>query len=469
MTRQAASLAILLVLVLAAFLPFSPSAASRHFRPRATQAEASTLWGRASRSCQSSAAPGTQTRARVVAVKPILTTAPYSTPFSGVDSFYSFYRKFSETPRGQSVNSDLGWLRTPLKAATAFNDGWGVTYPIFSFMTSRLVRECGLGLSVLNDTQIGAGGLFFSNGSRRFDVAVMGKSEYVTPGELGQYVQFVRSGGRLVLMDSDSFEVEVKLGSCPYQCETFVNGHGWTYGDAMVRSGVWNAFPETDRKLTGSLLPPDYYLTGQSIGAGVVDPGSVIGSRLYQSFGPHVLADYSAFEESRLVNETGTTKLISFDFGIYSYLHRFGLGDVVCLCLEGSKIIATQPVVQEFLALSISTWGPRASGLLVTSILAEGAPHVDTAGGWMQWRSNYAGSLTISATAVALNSEGQVVAIGQGQSQTVLDNQTAVLGFAWSHPLSSVGGIEFRLFVMTSTQVPVSIVILAQPPAHPVG
>ena len=465
MKGQAASLLMLLLLIVPAFLCFSRTVSATPFRPKVVQAEGDVRWGAAKRNCPASGGLATPSAPRVLLVKSIFTTAPYSTPYSGVDSFYSFYTKYQETPRGRSVSSDLGWLRTPLSAALSYNGGWGVAYPIYLFMASGCVAN----FSVLNDTQVDSGQLFSSNGSRRFDVAVMGKSEYVTSRELDQYAQFVRSGGRLVLIDSDSFEVEVSLDSCPGPCERFVNGHGWTYSEGMVRSGAWNAFPDLDRKLTAGLLPPDYYLTGQIIGAGSVNPGSVMGSALYRSFGPTVLSDYTAFEESRLVNESGTTKLISFDYGIHSYVHRFGLGDVVCLCLEGSKIISTHPVIQEFLSLAISTWGPRATGEVDSSLLAVGEPKVDRAGAWMQWRSNHDGVSSVYMVATALNSKGQAVAFGQSTPQAVAENQTACFGLVWDHALSSVDGIAFRLFVVTSDEVPVSIVIRAEPPGHPMG
>lgn len=296
-------------------------------------------------------------RVRVALVNSILTSSAYSNvSYPGVPGFYDFYMKHKSTTNGSSVTTDLTWLTVPLSTSRSYNGGWGETYHIYRFMTSDFARACGLhAFSVIDDTQVDAGSLFYSNGSRRYDVVVAGKSEYVTSSELGQYVAFVRSGGRLVLMDSDNFEVQVKLSSCPDACETFVNGHGWTFGKAMVHSRVWNAFPAIDSKLTASLLPEEYYV-GRNIGAGTVHNNTVMGLMLYRAFGPRVMYNYSAHEESRLVNRTGTGVVVSFSHGIDSFVHRYGQGDVVCFCLEGSRIIGSEAIARHFLILSISTW-----------------------------------------------------------------------------------------------------------------
>lgn len=294
---------------------------------------------------------------RVALVNSILTSSAYSNvSYPGVPGFYSFYMKHGATANGSSVNTDLSWLTVPLSTSRSYHGGWGDAYHIYRFMTSDFARVCGLrAFSVIDDTLVDAGSLFYSNGSRRYDVVVAGKSEYVTSNELGQYVAFVRSGGRLVLMDSDNFEVQVKLGSCPDVCETFVNGHGWTFGKAMVHSRVWNAFPAIDSKLTASILPEKYYV-GANIGAGSVHNDTLMGLMLYRSFGPRVMSNYSAHEENRLVNGTGTRVVIAFSHGIDSFVHRYGQGDVVCFCLEGSRIIGSEAIARHFLILSISTW-----------------------------------------------------------------------------------------------------------------
>jgi hypothetical protein len=294
---------------------------------------------------------------RVALVNSILTSSAYSNvSYPGVPGFYDFYMKYKHVSNVSSVTTDLSWLTVPLSTSWHYNWGWGDSYPIYKFMTSDFAKRCGLqSFYILDDTQVDAGSLFNSNGSRRYDVVVMGKSEYVTSNELDQYLTFVKSGGRLVLMNSDNFEVQVKLGFCHGLCETFVNGHGWTFGNAMVHSRVWNAFPLIDSKLTASLLPEQYYV-GSNIGVGHVHNNTMIGLMLYRAFGAEVLSNYTAHEESRLVNRTGTAPVIAFSYGINSFVHRYGQGDVVCFCLEGSRIIRADAVAEQFLILSISTW-----------------------------------------------------------------------------------------------------------------
>ncbi len=380
MVLKGIPLLFLAVLLLAAFLPLFSSPATARPKPALLQSGPTALSATGVPSYFNSNTTEATAKVRVVLVKSILTSTAYSNElYPGVDSFYIFYNKYRSTPTGDAVHKNLNWLTTPLSAGLAFHNGWGEAYPIYRFMGSDLAQRYGLRtFSKIDDVQVDGGGLFFANGSRRFDVAVMGKSEYVTAKELSQYAQFVRSGGRLVLMDSDNFEVQVKLESCPNLCETFANGHGWTFSGAMVHSGVWNAFPSIDKKLTGSLLPEKYYV-GPSIGTGQVHPRNVLGSKVYQLFGPTVLSDYKAHEESRLVNKTNTDVIISFNFEISSYIHRYGLGDVVCFCLEGSRIIEKHQVAQYFLMLAISTWGEPRSRELETTVPLTAAQGAHTA------------------------------------------------------------------------------------------
>jgi hypothetical protein len=77
------------------------------------------------------------------------------------------------------------------------------------------------------------GGLFNQGGSSKFDVVVLGFTEYATSQEYYDYQRFVASGGRLVIMDASNFVAEVK-----YYPQTnhlaLVRGHGWRFDGEKV-------------------------------------------------------------------------------------------------------------------------------------------------------------------------------------------------------------------------------------------
>ena len=455
MRRRSATWLLVALLCLSTLLPIVSPVGSRQFRPKVALTSGDSAWRGSRDDCANTSSRNQLQKERVVVIKPVLTTTPYSARYTGSDSFYSFYVKYKNTTKGEAVGTDLDWLRTPVSAASKFNDGWGTMLPVFKFMSGALTDSCGNpGFSVLSDVDVDGGSLF-SDGTRKYDVAVLGKSEYVTSGELAQLTQFASSGGRLVLMDSDDFQVEVKLGLCPTLCEFFVNGHGWTSTGQAVHTQVWNAFPGADASLIGSALPEQYFV-GAYIGPGTVSYRSAMGSLLYQTFGQTVLQDYVAHEENRLVNLTGTSVLISFQFGISSMIHRFGHGDVVCFCLEGSRLISTEPVARYFLIASIRTWGSTgATG--VTAVLGESRPQVDVAGGWMTWMNESPVALKVHMFTTAVNAEGQTVAVGESAPVTIPPSGTAAMEVRWGIILPSLKGLEVWFFVVTDSTVPVSV------------
>ena len=455
--RQSVTWLLILVISMATLAPLVAPAAAHHFRPKVVQTESGTTWRGSRDDCRSAGSKSSDIKGRLVVVKPVLTTTPYSTSYSGVSSFYSFFVKYKNTTTGGVVGSDLGWLQTPVSLASTYNDGWGTMFPVYKYLSTALNDGCGNpSFGVLSDIDVD-GGRLFTNGSRNYDVAILGKSEYVTRAELNQFTQFVKSGGRLLLMDSDDFQVEVKLTMCPTLCESFVNGHGWTSIGPAVHSKVWNAFPGVDSKLIGSSLP-ELYDVGPFIGPGKVSYGSEMGSLLYQRFGQVVLAGYAAHEENRVVNSTGTSVLIGFQFGIDSLVHRYGQGDVVCFCLEGSRILASEPVARYFLMLSIETWG-GSSGLKVTSVLGAGQPRADSAGSWMRWRNESPATLNILMVSTAVNSEGQTVAVGESVPASVPPNGTIALQVLWDRQLPSMKGLVISFFIVTDRMVSVSVEI----------
>ncbi len=164
---------------------------------------------------------------RVAIVKPVFTATAYSGRFGGPPSFYEFYDKHGKDPKTEVITTDLYLLNVSVV------DDWGWSENLSRYITSVL-GDYGLGtisaqsFTILSDIDVTEGGLFNQGGSSKFDVVVLGFTEYVTSMEYYDYQRFVASGGRLVIMDASNFVAEVK-----YYPQTnhlaLVRGHGWRF------------------------------------------------------------------------------------------------------------------------------------------------------------------------------------------------------------------------------------------------
>jgi len=292
---------------------------------------------------------------RVAIVKPVFTATAYSGRFGGSPSFYEFYDKHIDDPHTQNVTTDLNLLNVSVV------DGWGWSKALGRYITS-VVGDYGLGITVaqsfavLSDIDVTVGSLFKQDGSSRFDVVVLGFTEYVTSQEYYDYQRFVASGGRLIMMDASNFVAEVK-----YYPETnhlaIVKGHGWGFDGRKVWRDVFyrwqdenanwvgsNQCCSTQNKYTGANLTGDY-------------PISVA---LEHRFGPVVFRSYTGHEENSVTNMTDTTILARW-LGpslnpqniIAAYLHRYINGTVVDIGVMSSDVVDQDTSVQFFLLSSI--------------------------------------------------------------------------------------------------------------------
>jgi hypothetical protein len=375
---------------------------------------------------------------------PLLTTAAYTSPYSGFPdmpkTFYDFYANYVNTPVGTIVNdSTMNWLKVNVgsndtgEGAFSNNNGWGASLPLYQFLTSDQAAECGMPkVSVVTDLGI-ANGSLFSHGMRNFDVLVVGHDEYVSLDELTQLQQFVASGGRVVLMDGDNWEVQVGFDywtQClPAHCykephETFMQGHGWTFNGKFAKhSGVWNQFPAMDIKLTAELLPSTY--GGEECWNVSILHGEPIGKSLLLLYGPTVFRNVVPHEPSRLVNLSDTSLIMRCNgpvAGVSAYDHQYGQGDVISYLGTGSVTIAQSNVTKSFLLESILTYSQAP--------LLTAQPNTLTIGGLQGIFASCRNSLGIRLDMVMLavwrNPSGRAVAVasasaslGLGQTKSV--------------------------------------------------
>ncbi len=212
----------------------------------------------------------------------------------------------------------------------------------------------GKNLQIITDIGIDNGGLFSQNGSRNFDVLVVGFSEYVTARELSAYQRFVETGGPVILMDSDNFQVQVGY-SLASNHEWLIRGHGWEFDGHSASRGVSNAFVKNDTNWIGSTSCcfHDFIFGGARLN--INDP---IGQVLDETFGKNTLFNsYQSHEENAVRNLTGTSVIATFrnDSGAFiaSYAHSYVAGRIVCFCVFGEDIILTDKAVQNFLLQSL--------------------------------------------------------------------------------------------------------------------
>lgn len=287
----------------------------------------------------------------VALIKPVFTATAYS-------SFYSFFHKYAHTKQNESVTQNLELLNASIV------DTWGWSASLYQFFQSQFAKRNGLLLGdnvrILTDIQVTEGALFTNNGSRNFDVVVLGFEEYVTAQEYYSFKQFVATGGVLIIMDATNFLAEVK-----YYPQTdhlaLVKGHGWSFNGTVAKHDVYERWKADDTNWVGS----NYCCYNYGIYQGAYlninqNTTNTITLQLNNSFGRHVFQDYRGHEENRLTNFTNTEiiavwpRQLSDNRGIIAtYMHRYGRGFVIHFGVMGSDIISHDDSAKQFLILSI--------------------------------------------------------------------------------------------------------------------
>ena len=299
---------------------------------------------------------------RVAMVRPVFTATAYSGSFGGSPSFYEFYNKHIDDPPTQNITTDLNLLNVSVVDDWAWSKGLG------SYITS-VVGDYGLGViaaqsfTILSDINVTKGSLFNQDGSSRFDVVVLGFTEYVTSQEYFDYQRFVASGGRLVIMDASNFVAEVK-----YYAESnhlaLVKGHGWGFDGRKAWHDVFYRWQDENANWVGSNQccyenTTPWWIAPKYAGANVTGdyPISVA---LKQRFGPLVFRSYKGHEENSVRNMTDTIILARWlgsnpgpQNTIAAYLHRYISGTVIHIGVMSSDVVDQDISVQFFLISSI--------------------------------------------------------------------------------------------------------------------
>lgn len=312
-------------------------------------------------------------RTRVAVVEPIFTATPYSQYIYG--SFYAFYKNHAKAVG--NITTDLKLLNTSVLSGTHFNFGWGHSYPLYQFLTSKGAQNCGLvlgkNLRVVNDINVSQGALFARNGSANFVVVVYGFAEYVSQPEYSQLVKFVASGGRLVIMGGDSFQVRVDYNP-RNGYETYVLGHGFAYNNKTA----WRTVPlRLGFNLTRFIGATDCCFRLGTFSGAKVNQSNVIGAGLSSVFGDTVFKSYAPHEEDSVQNFSHTSVIAMFRNSsgtlVASFVHQYRKGVVICMCVFADDVISTDQSVQYFAMLAIGT---PASDLISGAHVSQLGPNV---------------------------------------------------------------------------------------------
>lgn len=295
---------------------------------------------------QISTQPVSLDRIRIVAIEPIFTTTAYA-------SFYSFFAKYSTVSPGGFVKADLDLLNKSVVHSWGFSDG------LRQFLASDAVSQynltLGKSLQILDDSDVTRGRLFFENGSRSFDVAILGFSEYATAQEYDNYKKFVKDGGVLILMDATNFLVEVEYYPSTDHL-SLVKGHGWGFNGSAAWPDVFDRWKTDDTDWVGSSYGTSLL---HHLGLVVTVVNNPIGGSLREEFGSEVLNSYPDQEENFITNLTGTSVIASWlepvrpGNIVAGYLHRYGNSYVIHIGIMGSRIVAVNSFTQKFLLRSL--------------------------------------------------------------------------------------------------------------------
>jgi len=291
---------------------------------------------------------------RVAAIKPIFTSTPYSQYEYG--SFYAFYQKYFGATG--NITTDLDWLNTSVISGMGYNDGWGHTSPLYSFLSSKEATSCGLvrgkNLFMISDINVSDGALFDSSGNRLFDAAIIGHQEYVTQSEYDQLRHFVASGGLLIAISSNEFYARVAYNPVT-MAETFVVGHGgFNYNGHTAWYGKPGRTPWNSSGWFGSVFCcfHKYHYNGA-----IVNTSNPVGGLLKTYYGDNLFQDYTYHEENAVSNLTDTAIVATFNhlgLTVASYVHYYGRGAVACFCVFGEDIIAYDSAAQFFVIASLT-------------------------------------------------------------------------------------------------------------------
>jgi len=310
---------------------------------------------------------------KIAAVEPVFTTTAYS-------SFYSFYNKYATRNLNGTIKTDLNLLNASIV------HGWGWSDALRRFLISTTAGDqydivLGRNLSFISEVNVSQA-LFRTDGTRNYDVLILGFTEYVTVQEYYAYKSFVTTGGVLVLMDATNFLAQVEYYPRT-QHLALIRGHGWGFNGTVAWRDIFDRWQNENTNWIGGTFG-----VGSSSGAGYTGAipldDNPVGRALKEKYGSRVFTVYQGHEENVLTNLTRTsiianwvqTRKPDFHPNVATYLHYYRGGLVADLGVMGSDVIMSDGSVQFFLARTLLFAAEFDAG--VTVINPSGLPATTT-------------------------------------------------------------------------------------------
>jgi hypothetical protein len=296
---------------------------------------------------------------RIAIIRPVFTAAAYH-GYPSL-SFYGFYKKYANFSSGMIVKTDLKLLNTSINM-----QDWGPSWTLDYFLQSQGAKDLSKNATILTDIDVNDGKLFDSaSGKRRFSVAVLGFSEYVTLTEYLNYEHFVETGGGLFLLDGCNFVAEVGYHRSA-NTVSLVKGHGWEFNGTAAWPGPMHRWPAENTNWIGSNFAL-FHTDGYKMNGAIANTTHSLSTKLRTGFGLHVFSSYTAHEENAMTNSSdqviaywNVTHLGSKALTVAVYEHEYGAGTVIHTGVFGSDLIATDPCMQFLLTSSVGYLASRA-------------------------------------------------------------------------------------------------------------
>jgi hypothetical protein len=256
----------------------------------------------------------------IALVKPTFTAAAYD------NSFYTFYRIYSNVPAGTNVTTGLNLLSTKVtnKTTASVSSAYTMIYLLnnLNWLTPKS------NITVLTDADVDGGSIFMKNESNAYDVIILGHQEYVTQQEYDNLKRFVSNGGTMIILDGNVFYAEVKYCRNT-QMITLAKGHGWAFNGKSAWKSIGERWADETSRWVGS-----NYLCYQCVARFAYDPFRYTTHEEQYVTNPRdiILLDYNA---SLPKNYVSSVKHV-----VATYELNYQRGKVIALGIYSDDIIA---------------------------------------------------------------------------------------------------------------------------------
>jgi aspartate carbamoyltransferase regulatory subunit len=179
----------------------------------------------------------------IALVAPTFTAAAYDH-----NSFYTFYKLYSNTSLGTNVTSNLNLLSKNISN----HDILRASLVMLNLVDNLKLINPNSHITILNDADVDNGSLFSNyKNNNIYDVAILGHQEYVTQQEYDNLKKFVTNGGTMVLLDGNVFFAQVKYN--PHtKTESLVKGHWWAFNGKSAWRSIGERWANETSQWVGS-------------------------------------------------------------------------------------------------------------------------------------------------------------------------------------------------------------------------